>query len=117
MLSVTDCLAHVGSKERKVNEEEESRCSESKGSRLWIGVASTLARTNSTESVTSDTRGEALVSTVGQLVPLPSSLYFQLDSPSEAHSALICLMFLWCAWACVSSRHCLNGLSLVAHVF
>lgn len=57
MLRVTDCLAHVGSKERKVN--GESRCSESEGSRLWIGVASTSARTNSTKSVMSDAWGEA----------------------------------------------------------
>lgn len=89
---------------KKEGKWRESRCSESTGSRWWARLASTLARTDSTESVTSDTRGKALVSTVGQLVPFVSFPYFYPDSLSEAHSALICLMFLWCACVSINSR-------------
>lgn len=53
-------------------------CSESQGSSLWFGVASTLERNNSMEPVTwitwssmSETRGEAVVPAVGDPVHCP----------------------------------------------
>lgn len=91
-------------------------CSGSGGTRLLFAVASALARDNSTESVTSDAWGEAVVSTVGEPVPFPSSL-IRLSSLWE-------FPVLWsvscffdvpdCVW--IRDTPCFNDLSPVAHV-
>lgn len=82
MLRVINCLDHVGSKNQEGKWRLREWCSESQGSSLWFGVSSTLERNNSMEPVTwitwssmSETRGEAVVSTVGD--PVHCSLLWQ----------------------------------------
>lgn len=106
MLSVIVCLDHVASEKNRRQMKMSEWCSESGRSRLWFGVGSALAESviNSAESVTwscmSDTGGGAVASTVGEPVPLPSRLT-RLGSLLQPSTALISLMFLWCAFLCV----------------